>query len=314
MRYLIALSTLLILFASCSPLSSLPARTITVTLPSHTGEINSHTLTLNSTAMDAPDLTPSATPDFPEQIMRSPNGKYVAKRYGPYKTPSLHEPIIRIFNGKDELLWEIPFQGEQPQGEPGISLVIDQWANDSSRLYFKYTSHPDGGDSAFRWDGFDLQSIDIKTGDIRRVLPGEGRMAFAFSPDGSQIAYTRSQDSLGILYLRDLAGETDTKIIVQPEQEYRIVGDIHWSPSGKGLIFHTDGKSGELRGLVQVIYLNLDTLEQKVVKQYNVESMRFEEWVGERQLRFRGLRDEPIFLIDLFTGEVSLLGTATPLP
>jgi len=256
---------------------------------------------------------PTPTADEARQILFSPNGQLVAKRYD-YGRPPIEKPVIEISDKNGKLLWQIPYQGEKLQGDPGTSLAIYGWANDSSALYFYYYRYPDGGDFAFWWDGSDLQRIDIKTGEIRHLLPGEGSMAFAISPDGTQIAYTRAQDTPGILFLRNLANNHDTRISVQPEQEYTRVGDIHWSPSGKALLFHTEAEPKTNWIQVQVIYLDAVTLQQKVVKYYDLESMWFEGWVGEHTLQFRGLRNEPIFLIDIITNETTIIGTATPSP
>ena len=258
-------------------------------------------------------LTPASLPVEANQILFSPNGEFVARRYD-YGSPQIEKPLIEISDRNGKLLWQIPYQGERPTGDPGTSLAIYGWAKDSSALYFYYSHYPDGGDFAFWWDGKDLQRIDIKTGEIRKILPGEGSMSFAISSDGMQIAYTREQDMPAILFLRDLANNTDTRITVQPEQEYTRVGDIHWSPSGNALIFHTEAEPQQYSVQVQVIYLDTITLEQKLVKQYDFESMWFESWVDDRKLRFRGLHDEPIFLIDVFTNETTILGTATPSP
>jgi hypothetical protein len=328
MRSIIAFSSLLIFLVSCSPYTALPDSTATVIFTASSTEPNIilPTLTPKPNTSATISTTPSATPDPAEQILYSPDGKYVAKRYGPYNMPSLDNPLIEIFDEQNELLWKIPFQGKQPDGDPGVSLLIYQWANDSSKLYFKYYSYPDGGgDFAFWWDGWDLQSIDIKTGEIRRVLPGEGSMSFAISPDGSQIAYTRAQDTPGVFFIRNLALGTDTQVIVKPAQKYKYqrIGEIHWSPSGKALIFHTQGQVAKnVWPEVQVIYLNVLTQEQKVVIRYGIgntwfenwETRRFESWADVRTLRFYGRYNEPVILFDVFTGEVTTLGTPTPSP
>jgi Tol biopolymer transport system component len=297
---------------SCSSSAILPTATITVTDRVTSTVTWTPAATLSATL--SMSETPSATPDPASQIVFSPDGKFVAKRYDPYGRPSLENDVIEVFDQQNKLLWQIPYQGERLTGDPGTSLTIYGWANDSSQLYFYYSHFPDGGDFAFWWDGADLQSIEIQTGQLRRVLPGEGSMAFAISPDGTQIAYTREQDTPGILFLRNLANNQDMRIMVEPEQKYTRVGDIHWSPSGKALIFHTEAEPQENWVQVQVIHLDAVAMKQKLVKQYDLESMWFEGWVGEHTLRFRGRRGEPIFLIDVITNETTIIGTATPSP
>ena len=312
MQKFFVISLLITFLVACSPATSLPSATVIAT--DAVTSTASWTAAPTATATLSVSETPSTTPDPASQIVFSPDGKYVAKRYDPYGRPSLENDVIEVFDLQNKMLWQIPYQGERLEGDPGTSLAIYGWATDSSKLYFSYYHFPDGGDFAFWWDGADLQSIEIGTGKIHRVLPGEGSMSFAISPDGTQIAYTREHGNPGILFLRNLANNTDTKIVVQPEEKYTRVGDIHWSPSGNALIFHTEAEPQENWVQVQVIYLDVVTLKQKLVKQYDLESMWFESWVGEHTLRFRGVRGEPIFLIDVITDETTIIGTATPSP
>jgi hypothetical protein len=309
MQKIFAIPLLITFLMGCSPSTSVPTtkmHPVTETKTSRFTPLPSASATLITS------LVPSSVPEEASQVFISPNGELIAKRYD-HGHLSAEKPVIEILDKTGSLLWQIPYEREQLVRDPRISLVIYGWANDSSTLYFYYHQAEDGGGWAFWWDGTDLQKIKIANGEIQRVLPGEGLMSFALSPDGVKIAYTRVQDTPGILYIRNLTHNTDTKVIVQPEQEYTRVGDIHWSPSGKALVFQTEAAQKDL-AQVQVIYLDVITLKQKVIKLYDLESMWFEGWEGDRTLRFSGLAGESIFLIDVITDKTIILGTATPSP
>ena len=208
LRNIIALSLLLISLVSCSPstISSVSTVTVTNTFAPTETKMPYPTLTPNPTATVTLSIsaTPSATPDAAIQILNSPDGKYIAKLYVPYNGSSVERPVIEIFDEHNKLLWQIPYQGEVPESDPKPSLTTYEWSTDNSQLYFYYVWSPDGGDWAFWWTGYDLQKIDVKTGKIQHVLPGQGFMSFIISPDRTQIAYTREQDKPSIIYVRDL--------------------------------------------------------------------------------------------------------------
>jgi Tol biopolymer transport system component len=183
-------------------------------------------------------------------------------------------------------------------------------------LYFHYVWSPDGGDWSFWWSGYDLQMLEVKTGKIRRVLPGSGFMSFEISPQGTQIAYTREQDKPSIIYIRDLATGVLRKATVLPAlKNYARVGDIHWSPSGQRVAFQTETDDG----IVRTIYLNAATMEQSVIKEYQLFTLLFDGWADNGKLQFAefsadGMRVDKVYRIDVTTSETMLIGTPTVRP
>src|SRR5687768_12549610 len=128
MRKTLVISLLLTFLAACSPSTSIPSTTM---LPP------TQTKALRFTPTDTPapivsvtlsaSETASPIPDPASQILFSPDGKYVAKRYDPSGRPSLEKDVIEIFDEQNRLLWQIPYQGERSTGDPGTSLVIYGW-------------------------------------------------------------------------------------------------------------------------------------------------------------------------------------------
>jgi dipeptidyl aminopeptidase/acylaminoacyl peptidase len=298
------------MLASCQPNTELPLPTAIESLPTKA-------LLLTSTQAATPSspatIIPTSTP-WPFKSMISPNGEFVANAYFENQLPSGMQ-TIEIRNKENKLLWQIPYQGELPTGDPRPLLNIFQWSNDSSQLYFYYVWSPDGGDRAFWWTGYDLQKFDIKTGEIQQILPGKGFMSFSISPDGKQIAYTRRMDQPSVIYVRDLStGVEKTAYVIFRSKNYVRVGDIRWSPTNKELAFQTE--TDEL--IVQTIYLNLLTMKQRVIREYFFDKADFHGWTSDGKLEFKqynkGLGNYEIVHIDVDNGELMVIGTPTPKP
>lgn len=213
----------------------------------------------------------------------SPNGEYFAYAYFYYPT---EKQTIEIKNKEDKLLWEIPFQARLSPYEPNPTIEIIRWSNDSTRLYFCYFVGPAEG--RVTWPGYELQQIDLKTGNVRHLLPGEGAMSFELSPDTSQIAYIRSQDQPRIIYIRNLSTDVEKKAdVIFASKNYVGIGNIQWSPNSTGLLFETEDN----HRMLQAIYLDLSTMEQKVIKEYPTYASSgwtwfFEGWVDDETVVF----------------------------
>lgn len=265
-----------------------------------------------SSTAEIPTKIPSATSTpWAFKSLMSPNGEFVANAYFEYQLPS-GLPAIEIRDKEGKLIWQIPFQGERPTSDPHRSLDIFQWSKDSSKLFFHYVLFPDGGDRAFWWTGFDLQAFDMKTGESQYVLPGEGFMSFAISPDGTQIAYTRSQDNPSIIYIRSLStGVEKTAYVLFGSKNYIRVGDIYWSPGGTEIAFQTEASEYK----AQTIYLNLATMKQQIVREYTVTTSYFQGWSEDGNLEFLDLQNGvKIVHLNPGNGEKIIIGTPTEQP
>lgn len=294
---------------ACTPQNSAPTVTSSPIPPTST-------VTLTPTTASTPEIfpTPTSTLKLPDQILNSPNGEYIAEFDNAYGHPAFEPQVIEIFDKNGSLLWEIPYQHEIATYDPHPGLTVYGWSKDSTYLYFYYDFHPDGGDFAFWWEGFDLQRINVQTGDIEQVIPGDREkfVAFAFSPDETQIAYTREQDNPSILYIRNLStGAEKTAKVISSSMDYVRVGDIHWSPSGKEIAFQTE--TDEF--MAQTIVLNPANMEQKVIREYLVSTAYFQGWSDDGNLEFldteKGVR---IVHINPKNNETIVIGTATPRP
>jgi Tol biopolymer transport system component len=154
----------------------------------------------------------------------------------------------------------------------------------------------------------------VQNGKIEQVIPGErkGFVAFAFSPDETQLAFTREQDSPSIIFIRNLStGAEKTANVLFPEKNYIRVGDIHWSPSGKEIAFQTESSDY----IAQTIYLELSTMKQKAIREYMVDSSYFQGWSEDGNLEFIDL-ENGIYIVHVNprNDETIVIGTPTPIP
>lgn len=285
---------LLLILTACTPLS--PSATPAPTETSTTRPKPTRTLRPSPAATSTPSVTPTR---IPPPGITSPDGKFVAKLYTEYDDHPSGKAAIEVSDAQGTVLWVVPYQGEMPTGDPRPSLRIYHWAADSSALYFYYSFGYDGFWTLF--DGCDLQALDVTTGKVASLAGG--CVAFAFSPDMRQLAYVDgSQVTLG-----DMA--TRTRITTTVQNKGLQAGPIFWSPSGKRLVFYVLVDDG---GNAQMVYLNVETLKQKVLLDYFVEIPPFESWTENEAVRYKlnGL----IVVVDPETGVEAILGTATPQP
>jgi hypothetical protein len=305
------LSMLMIFIVACTPQISVPTAT---SLPASPTSTETFIPTETNTPIILP--TETSTPKTPDQILNSPNGEFVAEFDNAYSHPAYEPQVIQILDKNGSLLWEIPYQHETAMVDPHPGLAIYGWSKDSAYLYFYYYFSPDGGDRAFWWDGFDLQRINAQTGEIEQVIPGdkESFVAFAFSTDETQIAYTRQQDNPSIFYIRNLAtgAEKSANVITTPSMNYIRVGSIVWSPTGNKIAFQTE--SDDYRA--QTIYLVPSTMKQKIVREYMVDTSYFDGWSDDNNLRFLDIRGAKGYIVNLniINVEVVEIGTPTPQP
>lgn len=309
MNKLFLISLLIISVVACTPQN----RTSAATSSSISA---TSTVTLTPIETSAPEIlsTLTSTPELPDQILISPNEEFIAEFDNAYGHPAFEPQVIKILDKKGSLLWVIPYQHEIERVDPHPSLKIHEWSKDSTYLYFFYEFFLDGGEKAFWWDGFDLQRINVQSGKIEPVILGQpkGFAAFAFSPDKTQIAYTREQDSPSVIFIRHLStGAEKTANVIFPSKSYERVGDIHWSPSGTGIAFQTETSDH----MAQTIYLNLSTMKQRVIREYKLYSLVFQGWSGDDSLEFLDYENgKNIFHVNPSNNETTIIGTPTPIP
>lgn len=113
------------------------------------------------------------------------------------------------------------------------------------------------GDSALTKDGQDIFSLDLLTGEQRR-LTTEGGAFPQWSPDGSRIAFFSRRDGNGDaeLYVMSADGSNQTRLTHNPANDFV----SSWSPDGRRLAFARTDASGS-----QIWILDLTTMTETQV-------------------------------------------------
>ena len=172
----------------------------------------------------------------------------------------------------------------------------------SDKVYFYYYFSYDGWYTLSV--GSDLQSIDVHTGEIEKII-ADCCFAFDFSSDMTHIAYTLNYE-VGIL---DLINGSNIKTNILPGN-YEQTGWILYSPSEDIVIFHTLDETG----MVKSILLNVHDMSQKIILEFVIESIFPSGWSETENPRYWQVDNKSVFEIDKQTLEQVLIGTATPYP
>ena len=99
--------------------------------------------------------------------------------------------------------------------------------------------------------------------------------------------------------------------VLSDSKNYVRVGDIYWSPSGQGIAFQTESDDY----MVQTIYLNLTTMKQKVIREYELYTLFFQGWSDDGELEFLDYEHgDKIVHVNPENDETIIIGTSTPRP
>jgi Tol biopolymer transport system component len=180
------------------------------------------------------------------------------------------------------------------------------WSHDSSTLYFYYAFSFDG--ALTLWSGFDLQGLDVASGDTWPLVPSERLIAFAFSPDSFLLAFAREDDQPRRLTLRNLPGGLERTIdIGLPTDVYTQVGWLSWSPGGTGLLYWTEADER-----MNVYYVNERTMRTQHLLGYLGDQYSFQGWVDEAHVQFQLMAASSPIELDVQTGSIVGHGSTTP--
>jgi WD40 repeat protein len=265
------------------------------------------------TSTTPPPLSPqvSSTPaqDSASQTLFSPDGSFVAKLYSEYVHPSGFQ-TIEVSTSAGELLWSIPYTDQPTMADPRPNLAIAGWSPDGASLYFYRSFAYDG--ALTLWNGLKLQALNVASGEIATLTPSEGLMAFAFSPDSSELAYVLDDDDPRVLYIRNLVtGELrdfTTSVPRHEAGEYVQAGSIRWSDSGNMLIVFTS-RTDERAAMILFDLLHVSS---RPLLEFWQDQYVIEDWSHDETIRLHDLFQGLIATVDTRTGQLTVVGTPTP--
>ena len=243
------------------------------------------TSTFNAcTATSSP--TPWPTPDGVTERMFSPNGDYIASVYI-HGHNDVDKPVLEITDYEDKLIQKIVNNKSISEYSPRLQITIYGWSADSKTLYYYYKQQPKSENMAFWWTGYDLRSINVENGYDQAVIPEDGAMSFALSPDESKIIYSLASEPAGVIHFLDFESGKNTKIYVDPApQNFIRIGDFHWSPDGKAIIFQTEADWVDAYKEIGTVYLDAQTFSQKILHRGGIYTYQFNGWEDDQTLRY----------------------------
>lgn len=273
---------------------------------------NTPALKLTATRTMTASKTPQPTVEsYAMDSKVSPNGEYTA--YANFYNGT-EQQTIEIKDKQGKLLWQVPYQGELPHGDPRTMIGIYRWSNDSSRLYFCYYWSPDGGELFVKKSCQVLQTINISTGEIQPVFPEE-YTAFDISLDETQSAYISCHSEPCIIHIRNnLTGTKKTAYNIFGSRNDFAIGSMEWLPNANGLAFVIQ----DINHMVRTIYLNPITMKQKIVKENPIYGYYkwayFQGWAADETLEFieESGNGTQVIHIDIQDNESIVIGTPTP--
>lgn len=268
---------------------------------------------------------PSPSSEKPEEVIYSPDGLWVAKRFTGQSSINLDRIEIQFVNGS--VVWNIPFegvildregdvwieippQGEMWEGDPNPTVYILEWSQDSRYLYFYIRYFADGYQPLL--DKFDLQRIDVKSGIIEKVLPGTGDMDFSFSPNQDYLIYTRGQDIPRRIVIRKTSNGAEQSVSIDEWNKDLEIGGFDWSPYNESEVrFLTFSEDWEK---IQVYFLDIKNLSTKLIIEFWREELWYDKWLPNNIFRFISLPDNEITEVDIAMPTPNIIGTVTPVP
>jgi TolB protein len=231
----------------------------------------SHLYTMHPDGTDIRQLTDYATSDGAPGV--SPDGRRVAFRHeledlspviatipieggtvtwltderlfatsGPSWSPDGAKIAFAAHDGKGQRLFVMSANGSEIRAitDPDLYWVTGaEWSPDGTRIAF--TASPvDGAGEPSTWDVFTVRPDGTELVNVTRTpAAADDEFGPTWSPDGSRLAFSRTNGSGSVLIVRELVGGTETTIT-----EGHVDDGPAWSPDGTVIAFNRSPLDG----------------------------------------------------------------------
>ena len=271
----------------------------------------------------------SITPHFSQSIMQTETAQspsvckdiYSYPRYSPdglwleklcYSELD-HSLIMTLSNSESQVLWKLLYQDYIPHidfvpDDGGIAVV--HWSNDGRYAYFSSYSNGSGGGCFVpnSHEGWGLFRLDLKTGNIKTILPlVDTKMVwygFSFSPTDRQLVYGVGAKNFIILDM--ITGES---LNINHEKDFDDGGGFIWTQNGLEFVYST-GTFTSKSEIYSLRLVNVRTGSEQILLEANNSCYLATEWKDNNTVLIEqnGLYSQKTTLeYDLKTNAVSIL-------
>ena len=237
--------------------------------------------------------------------------------------------FTRTVDEKSQLFLMRTDGGEALQlSEHAASVGAHRWAEDGSRIVFVANDARSDEEEKARKDGFDaifvdegpngqtagqwndLWAIDVASKEITRLTEDEHRIgAFALSPDGRRIAFTRrtenrrNQGNHSEIHLLDVSSGATRSLTENSAPE----GGLQWAPDSRRLSY-TARTDDEWELLLDKIWvMDVESGEKSIVSGQYEGTIRSYVWTADGDILFGGLQrtNTNLYRLDVESGAVT---------
>jgi len=284
-------------------MESVPSKeTTTVTISASATTTHEPTSTLTPTPdWETIAALMSEIPDSENWTEPSPNGKWTA--VGRIKIDTgifqgekeIYYTQLKVISADQSVEW-ILVEEISPFGLGYTTPEPLHWSADGRYLYFTNRPHADG--CGLFVTGSDLWRADLADGSITQVLP-EGAQSYAFSPDGTLVAYM-SWSTPPELALHNLGTGEERRVVLGFEN----AGAIVWSPDGAMLALTGAQKPCQAGWNHTIVAMELIVLTPQTLLPPDERLYITRGWQETGKILLEDF-DRDLFWLDVESGEVT---------
>jgi hypothetical protein len=274
--------------------------TVTISAPATTTHEPTSTLT---PALDW-EVIAAEMSEIPESEIwtePSPNGKWTAA--GRMKTDTgiiqgeqeLYYTQLKVVSADQSIEW-ILVEEISPFGLGYTTPEPLHWTADGRYLYFTNRPHVDG--CGLFVTGSDLWRANLADGSVTQVLP-EGAQSYAFSPDGTLVAYL-SWSTPPELALHNLGTGEERRVVLGFED----AGAMVWSPDGAMLALTGAKQPCQAGWTHAIMVIEPSDLTPQTLLPLDERLFITREWPETGKILLEDI-DRDLFWLDVDSGEVT---------
>jgi Tol biopolymer transport system component len=172
------------------------------------------------------------------------------------------------------------------------------WSPEGRYLYYTNRPHVDG--CGLFVTASDLWRVDLADGTVSQILPS-GAQSYAFSPDGSQVAYI-TWSSPAELVLHDLTTGSERRGTL----DFEDAGAMVWSPEGTWIALTGANNPCQPEWRQAIVLVNASDLSQRTLVPPDERLLKTSAWQETGKILLEDLEGN-LWWLQVESGEVTLI-------